>query len=79
VAPQARLGCWATLADKQENPIVSKPVKIGSNVWIGESAIILKGVTIGDNSVVGAGTIVTKDIPANTIIVGNLENKIVSV
>ena len=50
---------------------IPKPVKIGKNVWIGANSIILSGVTIGDNSVVGAGSVVTKDIPANTIAVGN--------
>ena len=28
-------------------------------------------VTIGDNAVIGAGSIVTRDIPANTVAVGN--------
>lgn len=46
-------------------------ISIGKKVWIGEGAKILKGVTIGDNSLVGAGCVVTKDIPADTIVVGN--------
>ncbi len=47
------------------------PITIGSNVWIGGGAIICPGVTIGDNSVIGAGAVVTRDIPANTVAVGN--------
>lgn len=35
------------------------------------NAIILPGVTIGENCVIGAGSIVTKDIPANSVAVGN--------
>ena len=50
---------------------IKKPVKIGSNVWIGVNAIILPGITIGDGAVVGAGAIVTRDVPENTIVVGN--------
>lgn len=47
------------------------PVTIGDNVWICTGAIILPGVTIGDNSVIGAGSVVTKDIPADSLAVGN--------
>ena len=49
----------------------SEPVKIGANFWIGGSVTILPGVTIGDNVVIGAGAVVAKDIPSNTVAVGN--------
>ena len=48
-----------------------KPIKIGRNVWVGANALILPGVTIGDNCTVGAGSIVNKNIPDNSIAVGN--------
>ncbi len=48
-----------------------KPVKIGSDVWIGGSAVICPGVTIGDRSVIGAGSVVVNDIPADTFAAGN--------
>ena len=47
------------------------PVTIGDNVWIGGSVTILPGVTIGDNVTIGAGSVVTRDIPSNTVAVGN--------
>ena len=47
------------------------PVTIGNHVWIGGGAVILPGVTIGDNVVIGAGSVVTRDIPSNTVAVGN--------
>ncbi len=48
-----------------------KHVKIGKNVWIGSDCTILPGVDIGENSIVGAGSVVTKNVPKNTIVVGN--------
>ncbi len=47
------------------------PVTIKDNVWVGASVTICPGVTIGENSVIGAGSVVTKDIPANSVAVGN--------
>lgn len=47
------------------------PVHIGKDVWLGGSCVILAGVTIGDGAVVGAGSVVTRDVPPNTVAVGN--------
>ena len=47
------------------------PVRIGKNCWIGAGAILVPGVTVGDNAVIGAGSVVTRDIPPNTLAVGN--------
>lgn len=47
------------------------PIKIESNVWVGDSAIVCKGVTIGENSIVGAGAVVVDSIPANCVAAGN--------
>ena len=48
-----------------------RPIRIGSDVWIGGGAILLPGVTVGDGAVIGAGSIVTHHVPANTTVVGN--------
>ncbi len=48
-----------------------KEIKIGKNCWLGAKVTVLAGVTIGDNCVIGAGSVVTKDIPENSIAVGN--------
>jgi UDP-2-acetamido-3-amino-2,3-dideoxy-glucuronate N-acetyltransferase len=44
---------------------VQKGASIGSN------ATILCGITIGENALIGAGAVVVKDVPANSVVVGN--------
>jgi|688.fasta_scaffold166525_1 UDP-2-acetamido-3-amino-2,3-dideoxy-glucuronate N-acetyltransferase len=46
-------------------------IKLCKGSSIGANATILPGLTIGANSMVGAGAVVTKDVPPNTIVVGN--------
>src|ERR1700733_5268920 len=48
-----------------------RPVRIGTDVWIGGGAIILPGVTIGDGAVIGAGSVVTRDVAAGATATGN--------
>ena len=47
------------------------PVCIEDDVWVGANCVITAGVTIGKGAVVAAGSVVTKDIPANSLAVGN--------
>ena len=47
------------------------PITLEDNVWLGGSVVVCPGVTIGENSIIGAGAVVTRDIPANSIAVGN--------
>lgn len=49
----------------------ARPITIGNGCWLGGGVIVLPGVTIGDGSVIGAGSVVTKDIPPNSVAVGN--------
>ncbi len=49
----------------------SKPIEIGSDVWVGGGAILCPGVKIGSASVIGAGSVVTRDIPGRVFAAGN--------
>lgn len=49
----------------------AKPIKVGSNVWIGGNVCVMPGVTIGDNVVIGGGSVVVSDIPSGVVAVGN--------
>ena len=46
------------------------PITVGDNVWIGAGVQVMPGVTIGSNVVIG-GSVVVKDIPSNSVAVGN--------
>ena len=46
-------------------------VNIGNNVFVGWGSIILMNTTIGNNVIIGAGSVVCKDIPDNSVAVGN--------
>jgi acetyltransferase-like isoleucine patch superfamily enzyme len=52
-------------------PVVSRPVIIDDDVWIGIGAIILKGVHIGRAARVNAGAVVTRDVPPGATVTGN--------
>jgi acetyltransferase-like isoleucine patch superfamily enzyme len=45
--------------------------RVGRRSSIGTGSVILGGITIGEGAIVGAGSVVTKDVPPNTIVVGN--------
>lgn len=49
----------------------AKPIKVGSNVWIGGNVCVMPGVTIGDNTVIAGGSVVTGDIPSGVLAAGN--------
>ena len=47
------------------------PISVGNDVWIGAGVQVMPGVTIGSNVVIGGGSVVVKDIPDNSVAVGN--------
>ncbi len=53
-------------------------VSIGHKTFIGVGSIILPNVKIGKNVIIGAGSVVTKDIPDNSVAVGNPGELLVS-
>lgn len=50
--------------------IVSSPVIIEDDVWVGRAVIILRGVRIGRGSIIAAGAVVTKDVERYSIVGG---------
>jgi serine O-acetyltransferase len=58
-----------TLGNVNED-LDSVPTLLG-NVNVGASCIIVGKITIGKNVIIGAGTVLTKDVPENSVVVGN--------
>jgi acetyltransferase-like isoleucine patch superfamily enzyme len=52
-------------------PVDTKPIHIGDEVWIGANSVITAGVNIGKHSVVAAGSVVTKSVPPYSVVAGN--------
>lgn len=52
-------------------PLVTKPIVIGSNAWLGADVFVGPGVTIGELAVIGARSVVVKDQPARMICAGH--------
>lgn len=49
----------------------ASPITIEDNAWLGGGAIVLAGVSVGENAIVGAGAVVTRDVPPNSVALGN--------
>lgn len=56
---------------ERRNFEMAKSITIGDDCWIGGQVVICPGVIISPGSVIGAGSVVTKDIPENSLAVGN--------
>jgi putative colanic acid biosynthesis acetyltransferase WcaF len=47
--------------------LITKPIRIGSGVWIAAKAIIGPGVVVEDNAVITLGTVVSQNVPASSV------------
>ena len=51
--------------------LVTAPIVIGRNAWIGADVFVGPGVTIGELVVVGARSVVVRDLPPRTVCAGS--------
>ena len=59
------------LLGKKKPGLLQPNIFIGDNCYIGSGATILGPVKIGNNVIIGAGAVVVKDVPDNSVVVGN--------
>ncbi|MEW1960008.1 acyltransferase [Kineococcus sp. NPDC059986] len=57
-------------------PLTSRGITVGDDVWIGSHVVVLDGVHVGDHAVLAAGAVVTKDVPAGAVVGGNPARRI---
>lgn len=55
----------------REQPVVTRPIVIEEECWIGANVVITAGVTIGRHSVVAGGSVVTRNVPPYSVVGGN--------
>ncbi|MBR1851231.1 MAG: sugar O-acetyltransferase [Bacteroidales bacterium] len=55
---------------ERRHSLLTRPIVIGRNAWLGAGVTVLAGVTVGDNAIVAAGAVVTRDVPPNTVVAG---------
>lgn len=64
--------CGGTHDYTQPNyPLITMPIIIQDDVWIGAGAFIGPGILIGEGAVIGARAVVTKDVEPWTVVAGN--------
>lgn len=54
----------------RDQPVTSRGIVLGEDVWVGAQAGLTDGVTVGDHAVIGMGAVVTRDVPAWAIVAG---------
>ena len=54
-----------------QHPLITAPIILEDQVWVGAKAFIGKGVTVGQGAVVGATASVYRDVEPWTVVGGN--------
>jgi len=50
---------------------ISGEVKVGKSCYLGTGSVVRGGVEIGDYCLIGMGSVVLRNIPANSVVIGN--------
>ena len=54
-----------------DQKVLSNPIVIDDDVWIGINSVIMRGVKIGKGAIIGSNSVVTKNVLPYSIVAGN--------
>jgi maltose O-acetyltransferase len=57
-------------AHQRAGAMKAAPILVKKGAWLGARCTVLPGVTIGEGAVIGASVVVDKDVPAQTLVMG---------
>ena len=57
--------------ERRTHKVRGEPIVIGEDCWLGANVTVLPGVRIGNRCIIGAGSVVTKNVPDDSVWVGN--------
>lgn len=63
--------CLDDYAIMASGAVLCGNVTLEKSCYIGAGSVILEGITVGSGSLVGAGSVVTRDVPPDTVVMGN--------
>lgn len=71
IAQEAYLCCGTHDLSNSNLPLMTGPIQIGADAFVGARAFVLPGIVIGRAAVIGACSVVTRDAPEFAIVAGN--------
>lgn len=78
IAQEVYLCCGTHKFDDPALPLVTGPIDVGQDAFVGARAFVHPGVRIGEGAIVGACSVVTKDVEPWTVSAGNPSTRIKS-
>lgn len=71
IAQEAYLCAGTHAFDQPSRHLITAPITVGPEAFVGARAFVMPGVVIGAGAVVGACSVVTRDVEASTTVAGN--------
>lgn len=71
VSQEVMLCCGTHDFDSPAMELITAPITIGTDAFVGARALILPGVAIGDRAIVGAGCVLSRSAESGGIYAGN--------